>query len=163
MKKRIFDKILIYLILFVIIINYGFNYTVLAESTTDGLDSITIEEGKVGQQTYIELKKQIVEELRNQLEEKYKYSGTVEELAETCGIDLEDGTAGTVIATGGKIIKIDDDTTIILGFNFYIDKGIGNITINDEKISDGYRVNNDANIKTIKIDGGVGNIIISSK
>ena len=72
MKKRIFDKILIYLILFVIIINYGFNYTVLAESTTDGLDSITIEEGKVGQQTYIELKKQIVEELRNQLEEKYK-------------------------------------------------------------------------------------------
>lgn len=48
-------------------------------------------------------------------------------------------------------------------YNFYIDKGIGNITINDEKISDGYRVNNDANIKTIKIDGGVGNIIISSK
>ena len=124
MKKRIFDKILIYLILFVIIINYGFNYTVLAESTTDGLDSITIEEGKVGQQTYIELKKQIVEELRNQLEEKYKYSGTVEELAETCGIDLEDGTAGTVIATGGKIIKIDDDTTIILGFNFNIDTGM---------------------------------------
>lgn len=48
-------------------------------------------------------------------------------------------------------------------YNFYVDKGIGNITINDLKVSDGYKVSNDENIKSIKIDGGVGNITISSK
>ena len=64
------------------------------------------------------------------------------------------------IGVGNASLYLNSD---INEYNFYIDKGIGNITINDEKISDGYRVNNDANIKTIKIDGGVGNIIISSK
>lgn len=48
-------------------------------------------------------------------------------------------------------------------YNFSVDKGIGNITINDLKVSDGYKVSNDENIKSIKIDGGVGNITISSK
>ena len=51
----------------------------------------------------------------------------------------------------------------IMEYNFYVDKGIGNITINDLKVSDGYKVSNDENIKSIKIDGGVGNITISSK
>ena len=51
----------------------------------------------------------------------------------------------------------------IMEYNFYVDKGIGNITINDLKVSDGYKVSNDGNIKSIKIDGGVGNITISSK
>ena len=48
-------------------------------------------------------------------------------------------------------------------YNFYVNKGIGNIIINGEKISDEYKVSNDENIKTIKIDGGVGNIVIISK
>ncbi len=48
-------------------------------------------------------------------------------------------------------------------YNFSVDKGIGNITINDLKVSDGYKVSNDENIKSIKIDGGVGNITVSSK
>ena len=43
-----------------------------------------------------------------------------------------------------------------------IDKGIGNITINDEKISSNYR-NNKESSKSILIDGGIGNVTLKTK
>ena len=64
------------------------------------------------------------------------------------------------MGVGNASLYLNSD---IKEYNFYVDKGIGNITINDLKVSDGYKVSNDENIKSIKIDGGVGNITISSK
>lgn len=123
MKKTIFNRILIITIITVILLNWIFSYIVFADSTTEKLEDIEIEEPSVGAATYIELKKKVVEELKNQLEEKYNYQGTVEELAEICGIDLEDGTAGSETSSEGKIIEIDDDTSIVLSFSMTITTG----------------------------------------
>lgn len=123
MKKTIFNRILIITIIAVILLNWIFNYIAFADSTTEQLEDIEIQESSVGAQTYMDLKRKVVEELQKQLEEKYNYQGTVEELAEVCGIDLEDGTAGIESTSEGKIIKIDDDTTIVLSFSMMITTG----------------------------------------
>lgn len=123
MEKNIFNKILILNIITILLLNWCFSYIVFADSTEETLENIEIQENNVGQPTYIKLKKDAVEQLRAQLEEKYNYKGSVEELAEICEIDLTDGTAGTEISSEGKQIKIDDDTTIILGFNINIETG----------------------------------------
>ncbi len=64
------------------------------------------------------------------------------------------------MGVGNASLYLNSD---IKEYNFCVDKGIGNITINDLKVSDGYKVSNDENVKSIKIDGGVGNITVSSK
>ena len=123
MKNKIFNRILIITIITVILLNWIFNYMVFAASTTESLEDIEITIDGVGQQYYMDIKRQAVEALRSQLEEKYNYKGTVEELAEICEIDLNNGTAIEEISSSGKQIKIDDNTTIILGFDMNITTG----------------------------------------
>ena len=127
MENKIFNQILIITIITIILFNCFFSNIVFATSTNETLENIEITIGEVGQQTYKDIKRQAVEALREQLVEKYNYKGTVEELAEICEIDLDDGTAGGEMNTSGKQIKIDDDTTIILGFDMNI------ITSTDKK------------------------------
>ena len=123
MKNKIFNRILIITIITVTLLNWIFNYMVFAASTTESLEDIEITIDGVGQQYYMDIKRQAVEALRSQLEEKYNYKGTVEELAEICEIDLNNGTAIEEISSSGKQIKIDDNTTIILGFDMNITTG----------------------------------------
>ena len=123
MENKIFNQILIITIITIILFNWFFSNIVFAANTNETLENIEITISQVGQQTYMDIKRQAVEALREQLVEKYNYKGTVEELAEICQIDLDDGTAGGEINTSGKQIKIDDDTTIILGFDMNIITG----------------------------------------
>ena len=123
MVKNIFNKVLISISIIVILFNWIFIYIVRADSVEKNLNDIKIEVGQVGADTYISLKKQVVEELRKNLEEEYNYKGTTEELAQICGIDLTNGTAGSVQSVEGSSIKINDDTTVILAFNMNITTG----------------------------------------
>lgn len=123
MLKNILNKVLISMSIIVILFNWIFVYMVKADSVETDLNDIKIEIGEVGTDTYISLKKQVIEELRKSLEEKYNYKGTVEELANICGIDLTNGTAGNIQSVEGSSIKIDDDTTVILAFNMNITTG----------------------------------------
>lgn len=123
MKNKTFNRILTISIITIILLNWVFNYIVFSASTNETLEDIEITLGNVGQQYYIDIKRQAVEALRSQLEEKYNYKGTVEELAEICEIDLNNGTAIENISPSGKQIKIDEDTTIILGFDMSITTG----------------------------------------
>ena len=123
MKNKTFNRILTISIITIILLNWVFNYIVFSASTNETLEDIEITIGNVGQQYYIDIKRQAVEALRSQLEEKYNYKGTVEELAEICEIDLNNGTAIENISPSGKQIKIDEDTTIILGFDMSITTG----------------------------------------
>ena len=132
MKKNIFNKILICVSIIIILLNWLFCNIVLAESTNENLDDISVAEGNVGEETYSELRKKLVEELRSKLEEAYSYSGTVEELADLCGIDLNDTTAGEITSSEGKIIKIDDNTTIVLGFEMKCETGSKSQYITDD-------------------------------
>lgn len=97
------------------------------------------------------IKKKLVEELRSKLEEAYSYSGTVEELADLCGIDLNDTTAGEITSSEGKIIKIDDNTTIVLGFEMKCETGSKSQYITDDNTDGRYTEMKISNIKVVKI------------
>ena len=153
MKKNIFNKILIYISIIIILLNWLFCNIVLAESTNENLDDISVAEGNVGEETYSELRKKLVEELRSKLEEAYSYSGTVEELADLCGIDLNDTTAGEVTSSEGKIIKIDDNTTIVLGFEMKCETGSKSQYITDDNTDGRYTEMKISNIKVVKNTG----------
>ena len=64
MKKNIFNKILICVSIIIILLNWLFCNIVLAESTNENLDDISVAEGNVGEETYSKLRKKLVEELR---------------------------------------------------------------------------------------------------
>ena len=153
MKKNIFDKILICVSIIIILLNWLFCNIVLAESTNENLEDISVAEGNVGEETYSELRKKLVEELRSKLEEAYSYSGTVEELADLCGIDLNDTTAGEVTSSEGKIIKIDDNTTIVLGFEMKCETGSKSQYITDDNTDGRYTEMKISNIKVVKNTG----------
>ena len=59
MKKNIFNKILICVSIIIILLNWLFCNIVLAESTNENLDDISVAEGNVGEETYSELRKKI--------------------------------------------------------------------------------------------------------
>lgn len=153
MKKNIFNKILICVSIIIILLNWLFCNIVLAESTNENLEDISVAEGNVGEETYSELRKKLVEELRSKLEEAYSYSGTVEELADLCGIDLNDTTAGEVTSSEGKIIKIDDNTTIVLGFEMKCETGSKSQYITDDNTDGRYTEMKISNIKVVKNTG----------
>lgn len=83
-----------------------------------------------------------------------------------------DGGVGNFRFEGDLFGKSDFDTgvgDIYLEINSSLDdytveadKGIGNITINDEKVNSNYR-NNRESSKSILIDGGIGNITLKSR
>ena len=50
MKKNIFNKILIYISIIIILLNWLFCNIVLAESTNENLDDISVAEGNVGEE-----------------------------------------------------------------------------------------------------------------
>lgn len=66
--------------------------------------------------------------------------------------DFDTGVGDIYLEINGSL----DDYTV------EVDKGIGNITINDEKINFNYR-NNKESSKSILIDGGIGNVTLKSR
>ena len=153
MVKNIFNKVLISISIIIILFNWIFIYIVRADSVEKNLNDIKIEVGQVGADTYISLKKQVVEELRKNLEEEYNYKGTKEELANICGIDLTSGTAGTIQSNEGSLIRIDDDTTVILAFNMNITTGTNQSYKSVSNTNGTYTQILVSNIKTIKNTG----------
>ena len=83
-----------------------------------------------------------------------------------------DGGVGNFRFEGDLFGKSDFDTGVgdiyleinssLDDYTVEVDKGIGNITINDEKVNSNYR-NNEESSKSILIDGGVGNVTLKSR
>lgn len=83
-----------------------------------------------------------------------------------------DGGVGNFRFEGDLFGKSDFDTGVgdiyleinssLDDYTVEVDKGIGNITINDEKVNSNYR-NNKESSKSILIDGGIGNITLKSR
>ena len=152
MKKNILNKILINLSIIVILLNWMFTYIVMAESVTENIDDINVVQG-YSNTIYMELKNKLVEELRQKLEDKYQYTGTIEDLAEICGIDLNDNTPRGITSAEGKSIKIDNDTTVNIGFNLKISNGKDNQYKNDSNPDGTYVQISMVDIKSVKNTG----------
>ncbi len=66
------------------------------------------------------------------------------------------GNSEITAGVGSLTLNLDNN---LLEYGFRIEKGIGEILINNEKVNDGYETNGD---NKIKIDGGVGKIKITT-
>ena len=59
MKNKTFNRILTISIITIILLNWVFNYIVFSASTNETLEDIEITIGNVGQQYYIDIKRQV--------------------------------------------------------------------------------------------------------
>ena len=173
MKKYIIKRFFLITCIIMLLFNWMFKYIVLAESQTDTLEDISVEEtceyGKAYMTFNNEVELKSFEELRQALESKYKYKGTASQLAELCGVSVTDGVFEESSNTKGVKIEIDENTTIILGFDrkvismsssledYKIKIVISNIQIvkntgednndeNNDKVSDSMSVSSNLNI-----------------
>lgn len=148
-----FKRISIITLVLILLLNYIFSYTAFALTESSTLEDIIVEEPVVGGEYYKELKKEVMTQLRDKLESEYGYKGSVEELASACGIDLNDGTAGKTNSVNGVSLKIDDDTTITLGFNGMITTGAKSEYANTNNEFGSYTTFNLSNINIVKSQG----------
>jgi hypothetical protein len=58
---------------------------------------------------------------------------------------------------GDVVLNLDGN---VQDYNMEVDSGIGTISLNGKKLSDNYRLDNDAD-NSIKIDGGIGKVVIN--
>ena len=173
MKKYIIKRFFLITCIIMLLFNWMFKYIVLAESPKDTLEDITVEEvcefGTTAYNFNNEVELKSFEALQQALESKYNYKGTASQLAELCGVSVTDGVFEASYNTKGVKIEIDENTTIILGFerkvtssptsydeykmkivisNIQVVKNTGedNNDENNDKVSDSMSVSSNLNI-----------------